>query len=437
MVKTKYIIIVFILLCQYTLCLSNISANEIEKFTITLQKGWNLISIPLIPENNDFRLISLFPEAETAYEYKDGTYIPIEVLKPGIGYWVKVSSDNTYTILGTLLSDCLQGPQGDPGPQGIQGEKGERGPQGIQGIQGEKGSQGIQGLQGPQGEKGDNCELIINAKSNYLLIKKNDQTIDSSIIFDNGYVGIGTDTPQALLDVNGEIKINSNNSNCSESNEGSIRYNNNEKIMQFCNSKEWLNFKFESVPENEAEIKEEIVIDGQTHIVENCLPFSAGANQYNNFKGFIYKNIPSFSLSTGDIIAFDVAVKNDVIVELDIAFATTISNGSDTPDDDGFTTIIQNGIPSNEYGDTVKFNFDLEFTVQYPFTHKGGGLIVRFKPVGNFINDSTCPHSLVASTSTDSSNLFLKRFYADDDGIYPWAATEDKNIGIMKIIFFK
>ena len=52
------------------------------------------------------------------------------------------------------------GPKGDPGPQGIQGPKGEtgatgeRGPQGVQGPQGDPGPQGPQGVQGPQGEPG-------------------------------------------------------------------------------------------------------------------------------------------------------------------------------------------------------------------------------------------------------------------------------------------
>jgi len=153
MKKCLYRVIIFFLLCQYSLCLHlhTILANEIEEFTITLKKGWNLISIPLIPENNDYNLISLFPEAEVAYEFKDGSYISVDVLKPGIGYWVKVNNDNTYSIVGTLLSTCLQGPQGEPGPQGIQGEKGERGPTGNQGPVGPQGMQGIPGMNGQDG----------------------------------------------------------------------------------------------------------------------------------------------------------------------------------------------------------------------------------------------------------------------------------------------
>lgn len=48
-----------------------------------------------------------------------------------------------------------QGPQGNPGPQGIQGEQGEQGPQGEPGPQGIQGEQGATGPTGPRGERGE------------------------------------------------------------------------------------------------------------------------------------------------------------------------------------------------------------------------------------------------------------------------------------------
>ncbi|ETR66243.1 MAG: hypothetical protein OMM_13059 [Candidatus Magnetoglobus multicellularis str. Araruama] len=79
--------------------------------------------------------MSIFPDAEIAYEYKDGGYIQATNLKPGIGYWIKVKNDFSYTIWGTLLTKCLQGPQG---------EQGEQGPPGIQGPSGISGKNGIE-----------------------------------------------------------------------------------------------------------------------------------------------------------------------------------------------------------------------------------------------------------------------------------------------------
>lgn len=49
----------------------------------------------------------------------------------------------------------LQGPAGDPGPQGQQGDAGAPGAQGEQGPQGDKGDPGDTGPQGEKGDKGD------------------------------------------------------------------------------------------------------------------------------------------------------------------------------------------------------------------------------------------------------------------------------------------
>ena len=113
--------------------LPELDANEIDSFTIELKKGWNLISIPFVPTDNNYYLFYIFPDANVAYEFKDGTYVSVDYLKPGVGYWIQVDYDNKYTIMGTLLSKCLQGPQGskgdkgDVGPQGVKGEKGDKG----------------------------------------------------------------------------------------------------------------------------------------------------------------------------------------------------------------------------------------------------------------------------------------------------------------------
>lgn len=49
----------------------------------------------------------------------------------------------------------IQGPPGDPGPQGEPGAMGPEGPQGSPGAQGPQGPQGEPGAQGPQGPQGD------------------------------------------------------------------------------------------------------------------------------------------------------------------------------------------------------------------------------------------------------------------------------------------
>jgi hypothetical protein len=54
-----------------------------------------------------------------------------------------------------------------------------------------------------------------------------------------GKVGIGTSTPQASLDVTGEVKIGNTGLGCSAATEGAIRYNPSNKIMNFCDGTAW------------------------------------------------------------------------------------------------------------------------------------------------------------------------------------------------------
>ena len=66
-------------------------------FDMVLKKGWNLISLPLVPV--DGTLSVLFPDATIAYKFQN-SYQKAETLEPGLGYWVKMEEAKTYTIMG-------------------------------------------------------------------------------------------------------------------------------------------------------------------------------------------------------------------------------------------------------------------------------------------------------------------------------------------------
>jgi len=70
---------------------------------LTLSANWNLISLPIIPENPS--LTDLFEDAEVAYKF-DGTYQLVTTLEPGIGYWVKLTSGGVYSITGRNFPQC-------------------------------------------------------------------------------------------------------------------------------------------------------------------------------------------------------------------------------------------------------------------------------------------------------------------------------------------
>lgn len=65
----------------------------------------------------------------------------------------------------------------------------------------------------------------------------------TSINYTNGNVGIGTTSPNALLTVNGSIKIagdgSDNNVSCTVSEEGKQRYNSTYKTMEYCDGSYW------------------------------------------------------------------------------------------------------------------------------------------------------------------------------------------------------
>ena len=66
----------------------------------SIQAGWNLISIPVLPENGDCRKTALFPTAiSDAFGYGDH-YVIEETLRLGKGYWLKFDSAQTISLTG-------------------------------------------------------------------------------------------------------------------------------------------------------------------------------------------------------------------------------------------------------------------------------------------------------------------------------------------------
>jgi len=64
---------------------------------LDLATGWNLVSLPVVPEDN--RLVTMFPEAIVAYKF-EASYETSTELEAGVGYWVKIPDAKTYTICG-------------------------------------------------------------------------------------------------------------------------------------------------------------------------------------------------------------------------------------------------------------------------------------------------------------------------------------------------
>ena len=69
-----------------------------------------------------------------------------------------------------------------------------------------------------------------------------------------------------------------------------------------------------------SEASKSITVQAATPSTSNCIPFGRGTDAYT---GFVYKNIPAFTLEAGDRIAFDMGSATDVDISKSIAMVAT------------------------------------------------------------------------------------------------------------------
>ena len=79
-----------------------VSVTEIE-FTFQLSRGWNMISLPLIPDTNDVDV--LFPNALGQWRYAGG-YQWLAEIEPCTGFWILVAEADTVSIIGEPVETC-------------------------------------------------------------------------------------------------------------------------------------------------------------------------------------------------------------------------------------------------------------------------------------------------------------------------------------------
>jgi hypothetical protein len=145
---------------------------------------------------------------------------------------------------------------------------------------------------------------------------------------------------------------------------------------------------------------------------------------WDPYMAWAYKNIPAFSLKSGDTVSFDLTEQNDVDIQLQIAMAPTTTNGGDV-NSGSFTQIVPNTqVPADPRGNSTLGDYELTFTAQAPFNFSGGGLLIRFgNPGGAFATDSNTAGiggSGNVALATDSSGNFVGREVRDADGAAPW-----------------
>jgi len=165
-----------------------------------------------------------------------------------------------------------------------------------------------------------------------------------------------------------------------------------------------------------------VAVEPQSGVsVNNCIPF--GNNVSYGFTGFVYRNIPAFTLAPGDKIAFDLGSQNGQPIRRDIYFSAANKNPGPVAVS-GFNLVSQNvralqwvkvasesDTPANPFGNTVVGDYELAYTAITSFTFGGGGFMIGFAsspPAA--LPDGDCEQVLVNTTGFDASGKFYTRF---------------------------
>ena len=81
---------------------------EKQTFSLNLNAGWNMISLPLIPDNCSVHAIfGSIPTLETmpVVTWKSPSFVEVERIEPKIGYWVFTPTDTTINVTGNPIDN--------------------------------------------------------------------------------------------------------------------------------------------------------------------------------------------------------------------------------------------------------------------------------------------------------------------------------------------
>jgi hypothetical protein len=154
-------------------------------------------------------------------------------------------------------------------------------------------------------------------------------------------------------------------------------------------------------------------------IVINCIPFGQTSG-FGDFQGFMYRNVPAFTLRPGDRIAFDMGSVNDQDIRRDVYFAFATPNPARPESNQSLVSqdlkavawkhvASESQLPLNPRGNTVVGDYELMWTAETRFVFPGGALVVGFAaPSGN---DTTCDGQVVTTDAHDPADVFYGRFF--------------------------
>ena len=81
------------------------SSITINYFVLHLKRGWNMVSLPVVPANNSVSEVLRDLDYYVLYTWdaSEKRYVKPDVWEPGVGYWILVLEDTNVTIFGTPI----------------------------------------------------------------------------------------------------------------------------------------------------------------------------------------------------------------------------------------------------------------------------------------------------------------------------------------------
>lgn len=96
----KKVLVILALAAVMAVAVPGAVAADGVSFDVELQPGWNMVSVPLYPDNPSAAVV--FADAEAVYWWNPVTksYVYNPDIVPGRGYWVASLSAQTITVSG-------------------------------------------------------------------------------------------------------------------------------------------------------------------------------------------------------------------------------------------------------------------------------------------------------------------------------------------------
>ncbi len=162
-------------------------------------------------------------------------------------------------------------------------------------------------------------------------------------------------------------------------------------------------------------------------------PGNPGMTQpWGPYGALVYRNLPAFDLAVGDILAFDLGAVNEVPPAVDIAMAVGMDPVSNNYSDPAapFTHIVSNTQTPTSSGNTVIGDYEIEYTVEQPYSFPGGTLFIRISnPTAAYQADNTCTQVNVYGDLGDANDFFVRRYLGSSTD-YPWTGALSFNNGV-------